>query len=97
MIHAEQHPLKNKRVRLNLKGRHPHITDPEPVFLLEDWWDRVAGKSWMDCDGNAACMVYAMRSGFERMPVDNEVVYGKVGPYGHLIHVSELGEVIAPC
>jgi hypothetical protein len=33
---------------------------------------------------------YAMRSGVAGLPVDNEVVYGKVGAFGHLAHVSEI-------
>jgi hypothetical protein len=93
--HKERHPLAGKSVRLSLKGSHPHITDPEPVLRLEDWWDRVGGGSWMDATGNPACLVYAMRGGVSGLPIDNDVVYGKVGPFGHLIHVSELGEVVA--
>ncbi len=60
-------------------------------YRVEDWWDRVAGKSWMDCDGNPACLAYAVRSA-GRFPLDNEVVYGKSHGMGYLVHVSELGE-----
>lgn len=61
-------------------------------YRVEDWWDRVAGKSWMDSDGNPACIDYALRSAHAALPIDNEVVYGKVGRIGCLVHVSELGE-----
>jgi hypothetical protein len=77
----------------------PHVTHPQNPdfagmdFRVEDWWDRVAGESWMFCDGNPACLVYAMRTGTAAhdVPTDDEVVYGK-GPngLGHLVHVSEL-------
>ena len=44
----------------------------------------------MDCNGNPACLIYAMRSGFANMPIDNEVFYGKIGGLGHIIHQSEV-------
>lgn len=59
-------------------------------YRLEDWWDRIAGKSWMFCDGNPACLDYALRSGTEGLPTDNDVVYGKIGSLGKLIHISQL-------
>ena len=59
-------------------------------YRIEDWWDRVGGKSWMWCEGNAACLNYGVRSGFGGLPLDDEVLYGKIGSLGHLIHISEL-------
>ena len=94
--HPDPHPLAGKTVRLNLKGEADIKTGDH--YVIEDWWDRLGGGSWMWAKGNPACLKYAMRSGFaEDIPTDDEVVYGKVGPLGHLIHVSELGEVIEPC
>lgn len=92
-IHPEKHPLAGKVVRIKKHVKHAQVPDfGGSEFHLEDWWDRVAGKSWMFCDGNPACLIYAMRSAFAspKIPTDNEVVYGKVGWAGHLIHVSEL-------
>ena len=65
-------------------------------YRIEDWWQNVSGKSWQICQGNPACLQYAVRTGFARpiMPTDDEVVYGKVGSLGHLIHISELGEEV---
>lgn len=60
------------------------------LIRIEDWWDRIAGRSWMVCDGNPACMIYAMRD--LGTPFDDEVVYGKVGGMGTLVHVSFLGD-----
>lgn len=63
---------------------------PEP-FRVEDWWDRVYGKSWMYSNGNPAAMAYAVRSGVAGLPVDDEVLYGKDSQRsGHLVHVSEV-------
>lgn len=90
MAHKENHPLAGQVVTIRCSG------DPDGLngakYLVEDWWDRVAGKSWMGCDGNPACLKYAIRSAFAGLPTDNEVLYGKVGAFGHLIHVSEIEE-----
>ena len=81
MIHKSESPLAGALVLIEtgaLAGRR---------LLVEDWWDRIAGKSWMHCDGNPACMAFAMR---EPTPLDDEVVYGKIGNAGTLVHVSML-------
>ena len=95
-MHEEKHPLAGQTVILNLKGKHPHIPESdEPIeYRLEDWWDKVSGGSWMNATGNPAALMYAGRSGIADLPLDDEVVYGKVGSFGHLIHVSELGELV---
>lgn len=82
-IHNDKHPKAGQTVEI-MKGEHAG-----KEYRVEDWWDRVGGKSWMYCDNNWACMNYGVRSGLEGLPTDNEVVYGKIGAYGHLIHVSE--------
>lgn len=28
-----------------------------------------------------------------QLPLDNEVLYGKVGQFGHLVHISEIEEL----
>lgn len=81
-VHCEPHPLAGKSVTISagpLSGQ---------IIIIEDWWDRIAGKSWMYCDGNPACLDYAVRSLGD--PLDDEVVYGKVGWAGKLVHVSSL-------
>lgn len=80
MMHNESHPLAGQTVRL---------TSGEE-YRLEDWWDTLTGGSWMFADGNPAALNYAMRSAAANLPLDNEVVYGKIGAFGHLVHVSEL-------
>lgn len=64
-------------------------------FVIEDWWENVSGKSWMDSNGNLAALEYAMRAGLNgennNVPIfSNDVLYGKVGAFGHLFHVNEL-------
>lgn len=89
----EKHELAGKTVILNCKPDPDNLNGQE--FVIEDWQENIMGQSWMFCNGNPACLKYAMRSAFSGLPTDNEVVYGKVGPFGHLIHVSELGEVVS--
>lgn len=86
--HKTPHPLAGKTVKITtgqFAGRQ---------YWIEDWWDRVAGKSWMDCDGNPACMEYAVRSASEGTVLNNDVVYGKFDIFAKLIHINQLGNVL---
>lgn len=61
------------------------------VFLVDDWWENVFGRSWRVADGNPAAMVYGIRIGMKgSVPLDDEVLYGKINGMGCLVHVSEL-------
>lgn len=84
MIHKETHPLAGQTVKLAGK------TFNGSEVRIEDWWDRVYGKSWMDSEGNPAALNYAFRAGSDGLPLGDDVVYGKIGGLGHLIHVSEI-------
>ena len=89
MLHKEKSPLANQK--LKIKTQANEIGGKE--ILVEDWWDRVAGKSWMNCDGNPVCLNYAMRTGLSMdisVPTDNEVVYGKINGLGYLVNTVEL-------
>lgn len=46
----------------------------------------------LDLQEKQTAMMYAIRTGSQefKVPIDNEVVYGKIGALGHLFHVSEL-------
>ena len=84
--HPQEHPLAGATINLaagDFRGL---------PYTVEDWWDRIADKSWMHCNGNPACLEYAVRSGLDAKPIDNEVVYGKIGGRGYLMHVSDLPE-----
>ena len=82
LIHPEPHPRAGETVTL---------TDGDQ-FHVEDYWDRVSGGSWMHAVGNPACLKYAVHSAKKSLPIDNEVLYGKIGGLGYLVHVSEINE-----
>lgn len=86
MLHENESPLAGKTVTIktgSLAGQE---------FRVEDYWDRVNnGVGWGESIGNPAALIYAMRIGSEgEVPLDNEVLYGKIGYLGHLVHVSEI-------
>jgi hypothetical protein len=93
-MHAEKSPLAGKTVII--KKTSTHFQYPKwggTEFHIEDWWDRVGGRSWMFCDGNPACLVFAVRSAENKLPTDNEVLYGHAeNGFGSLIHISEIEE-----
>lgn len=97
MKHTEPHPLAGKTVRLNDKASDSMrgIVVEGAEFRIEDWvFGRMGDRSWMDMHGNPAALWYSARAGLSDLPIDDEVVYGKIGSYGHMVHVSELGEVV---
>ena len=95
MLHADAHPLTGKTVRLRLRREDVTIKTGD-LYVVEDWWDRVYGSSWRGAVLCAAAAQYAVRSHAAGLPGDDEVVYGTVGGFGYLVHVSELDPVY-PC
>jgi len=92
-MHKEKSEFADKEVTIKKRVKHPQVEDfGGSKILIEDWWDRVTGQSWMFTQGNPACLIYAMRTGFSKkeIPTDDEVLYGKINGLGHLIHISEL-------
>lgn len=92
MIHSTPSQHAGKKVKI--KDSAAEIGGSE--ILIEDYWDRVYGKSWMQSDGNPAAMDYAIRTGFSdlKVPTDNEVLYGKIGGLGCLVHFIEIEKII---
>lgn len=82
-MHSNPSSLARQTVTVDM-GNGPEAYD------VEDYWDRVSGRSWQDGMGNFAAMNYAVRAGITGLPLDDEVLYGKIGSYGHLVHVSEV-------
>ena len=81
MIHKEKSNFAGKKVTLNDGVK----------ITIEDWWDRLTNKSWMDMNGNPACLKYAIRSSSLSLPLDNEVLYGHTEDgLGNLVHISEI-------
>lgn len=93
-MHTESHPLAGKTVTLKLRGEDQPDIKTGSKYRVEDYWDKMTGGSWGDAAGNPAAIKYAVRAGQALILPDDEVVYGKVGNFGHLVHVSELGDVI---
>lgn len=84
--------IHNKRFESGHYKLNAHGLDAIEIEV-EDWWDRVSGGSWTTAQGNPAALKYAVRTGIAAcVPTDDEVVYGKIGGLGHLVHVTELGE-----
>lgn len=98
-IHEEPSPLAGKEVTVQFVTNKDNFTDaPEGKIkiLVEDWWDRVYGQSWMLANNNFAATNYAIR--LVHTPVfedlDDEVLYGMDTATGlkHLFHISEVVE-----
>lgn len=92
-IHAGKTVKVKNGVGINTFGQDMSGAD----FVIEDWCENVLGCSWMNANGNPAALEYAMRTGLNNdenrpyVPIfSNDVVYGKVGPFGHLFHINEL-------
>ena len=94
MSKRESHELAGKTVRLNLAAEAPNL-QTTATFRVEDWFENVVGMGWKSAKdtGNWAAKNYGLRAKIGGLPQDNDVVYGKVGGLGHIIHISELGEL----
>lgn len=86
-VHAESHPNAGESVSVRMTTLEGELKD---TAVIEDWWDRVSGESWMNSNGNPAALIYGLRTGVVGLPLDDEVIYGKIGSLGHLIHTSEI-------
>lgn len=90
----ETHAQAGKKVVVHPKAEHQLLVEGAE-YTIQDYWKTVGdGTSWMDSAGNIACVQYAVRAGTAGLPLDDEVVYGKIGPLGYLVHVTELGKEI---
>jgi len=86
----EIHPLAGKTVTLKSKDA---LIDGQK-FWVEDWVINMPGnKSWQDLDGNICALNYAVKAAVNDIPPDDEVIYGKIGSLGYMVHISELGEI----
>lgn len=87
---------KGKRYRVKSKKlmeKYGH-----DIIRIEDLWINVSGKSWMASKGNPAALHFAMRTGFEEIPLieqtDDKVYYGKMSEMGELVCECELGDEV---
>jgi len=105
MTHTSPSPFAGRIVRLKDTLVHRQYPDiGGSAFVIEDWWDRLTGKSWLQSanEGNPGAVVYALRIGAiegveddnPQVPHDNEVLAGHlqggVFKMGCLVHLSEI-------
>lgn len=83
-LHRKSHPLAGETVVIASGTFEGHS------FTIEDWWDRVAGESWIDCDENPTCAEYGMRAGADFDPLDDDVVLGHIDCAETIIHARHL-------
>jgi hypothetical protein len=83
--------LAGKTVKLVLKtANHQDIDGKE--FHVEDWYQNCNGDKtthWTNLETWAE-RNYAERIQNSKVPRDSDVLYGKVGRYGYLIHITEI-------
>ena len=88
----EQYTNKEYKIRKN--STHFQFSNfAKSIIKIEGPWKRITGKSWMESNGNPAAMVYGLRVVDNNLPLDDKVLYGKIGSLGHLVHMSELEEL----
>jgi hypothetical protein len=98
-MHPESHALAGKTVKLNSTAKDPlrGVLLPDVEFDVEDWYDyqfgRGGGHSWTQ-DQTFTTMHYFDRANAVGLPLDDEVIYGKVHGLGHIVHVSELDDSV---
>jgi hypothetical protein len=91
-MHTTTHPLAGQTVTVTPAAAVFGHADTTPFDLrIEDWNDRVFGRSWEAMEGHPASLGYALRAALGHLPLDNDVVYGKDDRgFGHLIHTHEI-------
>jgi len=91
MIHEQPSKFAGKTVRVT---DNISLHRAENPFVVEDWWDRVNGKSWKVTEGNFTVLKYGLRCTIDGAPYDDEVLYGKIGGLGVLVHITEIEEEV---
>jgi hypothetical protein len=91
-MHNRSHPLAGRTVRLPERMGRADVPGELAgrQFRIEDWWDHVSGTSWREAADNPAALEYAVRAMVKGLPANDDVVYGKVGTLGYLLHVTEV-------
>ena len=91
MMHTQSSEFAGKTVRI----KFDHEQFNGKTIQIKDWWDKLNGLPWAISHSSVACLYYAVRTAGQGTLTDNEVLFGVLeGGYEHLIHVSEIGEVM---
>lgn len=95
-LHPDPHPLAGQTVILQAGTRGPLGEDASgALYRIEDWADRIWNQSWQTMRGNPTAIIYAARSALSGLPLDDDVIYGKVSGFAFLAHTSEIIEAPA--
>ncbi|MGH7792055.1 MAG: hypothetical protein ACREOB_07030 [Thermodesulfobacteriota bacterium] len=94
-MHTENSEYKGQTVRIKAGVTDPvqNLVVEGAKYEIEEWWDKLTGGSWHFAKGNPAAVQYAVRAAFNNLPLDDEVLYGKIDRLGHLVHISEIEEL----
>lgn len=86
--------LAGKTVTIRQTAVHPQYPDFGGAEIqVEDTWEKVNGTPWQRARGNPACTVYGSRVHQNKLPADDQIVYGKLNGLGVIVHVSEITHV----
>jgi hypothetical protein len=91
-VHPERHPYANRVVLLSNNAQDPldRKVVPGTDFVVLDWADRCFGSPWRTVR-YPVTGAYAVRVELAELPIDDEVVYGRIGSTYYLVHETELG------
>jgi hypothetical protein len=87
-IHKKPSQLAGKTVRI----KQDVFAHGGKEFVVRDWWDRCSGYRWLITIVNPICAAYALRASFSKNTemVSDEVLYGTLGAFPYLFHISEI-------
>jgi hypothetical protein len=116
LVHPESHPLADKKIKVALRGNPMQALHDGVEMRVEDWWswahednERQGDQPQLLASMSPAAQMYVLRAKAAGLPVDDDVIYGKVrvAPpkgvidlggqgvgVGYIIHSSEIGEVV---
>jgi hypothetical protein len=90
-MHTDPHPMAGVTVTATTAAS-PVRPQQIAKVVIEDWWDRLTGESWM-LEHTPIAVDYGLRRRATQLPVDDEVLYVKTqSGHGHLVHTCEITE-----
>lgn len=115
-VHAEQHPLAGKKIKVKLRGEPMQFLVDGAEMRVLDWWSHAhkdneikSSLPQLLSSPSPAARMYVIRAETAGIPLDDDVIYGKIAitppqgiaslpgqgvGLGYIIHSSEIGEVV---
>lgn len=81
---------------MEIKGKKFKIKGRKGIFIAEDYWHKLTGKSWQDSElSNPAVFNFARRAfnKYDNEKEEYKVVYGHINGLGYLFHIDELKKI----